>query len=136
VPSWERVPAGRPLKWKIRRLIQDTKGGIMPYYDGTIYRYVLRVWTPNVPLTYQREIHVKGDFGTAFLVFVPEGGQLGTNGKRPDKDIFDLYFWDSAWAPMVDILRNEKPCYFSFSSERNTGLIYTGEEPTGEEEFR
>lgn len=37
---------------------------------------------------------------------------------------------------ILDILRNEKPVYFSLNKQYNWAAIKTGAEPTGEEEIR
>ncbi|MBD2328085.1 hypothetical protein [Alkalinema sp. FACHB-956] len=36
--------------------------------------------------------------------------------------------------PMLDLLRNEKPVYFSVNEQYNWAALKTGSEPTGEEE--
>jgi hypothetical protein len=36
---------------------------------------------------------------------------------------------------ILDILRNEKPIYFSFSQKSKLGYIHTGKEPVGEGEI-
>jgi len=36
--------------------------------------------------------------------------------------------------PSLDILRNEKPVYFSDNEKYNWAALSTGKEPTGEEE--
>jgi hypothetical protein len=38
--------------------------------------------------------------------------------------------------PVLDILRNEKPVFFSLNKQYNWAAIKTGTEPTGEEESR
>ena len=38
--------------------------------------------------------------------------------------------------PTLDILRHEKPVYFTLNKEYNWAAFKTGAEPTGEEEFR
>ena len=36
------------------------------------------------------------------------------------------------YAHVIDLLRNEKPIYFSFSDVSKLGFIRTGKEPVGE----
>lgn len=106
----------------------------MASYSGTIDTYDLAVQTPNVHTNYKRVIHVKGSFGIGFLCFVPAGGSLGTNGKRPGGNYFDVYFWMEDYAPIADMLRNEKPVYFYYNTSYNTCTLKTGNEIVGEEE--
>lgn len=106
----------------------------MANYYGKIDTYTLKIETPNVHTNYKRVLYLKGSFGLAFVYFVQEGGQLGTNRKRPDRNVFDVYLWESAWNAVVDIVRNEKPVSFYYNSDSNTAYLYTGDEPIGEEE--
>ncbi len=41
----------------------------------------------------------------------------------------------SMFSQILDILRNEKPIYFSYSEPTNLGFIRTGKEPIGEGEL-
>ena len=134
-PDWTKV-AEFHQPWKFF-LFGDPSlriGGIMANYYGKIDTYTLKIETPNVHTNYKRLIYLKGSFGLAFVYFVPEGGQLGTNRKRIDGNVFDVYLWESAWDPVVDIVRNEKPVSFYYKSDSNTAYLYTGNEPIGEEE--
>jgi hypothetical protein len=134
-PDWTKV-AEFHQPWKFF-LFGDPSlqiGGIMARYSGGIDTYNLDLNTPNRPVNYRRVMHLKGSFGLAHLYFVPEEGQLGTNKKRPGKDTFDVYFWESAWDPIVDMLRNEKPITFWYHSDGDVAGIGTGNEPVGEEE--
>jgi hypothetical protein len=134
-PDWTKVAEfHQPWKFFLFGDPSLTIGGIMTDYGGKIDTYDLHAQTPNVPTKYKRVIHLKGSFGLAFVYFVPEGGQLGTNKKRSGRDVFDVYFWESAWDPIVDMLRNEEPVRFYYHSDNNTAGIRTGEEPVGEEE--
>lgn len=108
----------------------------MAQYRGTISQYTLRVYAPNEPTQYKSVIYVFGDFGLAFLCFVPEGGQLGQNAKRAGQNIFDVFFWMYSWPHIVDMLRNENPVYFFYDDVRNTAGLGPEREPTGEEEAR
>lgn len=110
-------------------------------YTAQVTAYDLSVQTPNQPTNYKNVIYLRltlssGSAGTAFLYFVPEGGTLGTNGKRSSGNYFDIYFWMGAWAQLVDLLRNEKPVTFFFDDGNRTAVVRTGDEPVGEEEAR
>jgi hypothetical protein len=110
-------------------------------YSANVASYDLNVQTPNQPTNYKNVIHLRltltsGAAGIAFLYFVPEGGALGTNGKRASGNYFDIYFWMGAWAQLVDLLRNEKPVRFFFDDGNKTAVIQTGDEPVGEQEAR
>lgn len=90
--------------------------------------------SPNVHTNYKKVIHLKGDFGVAFLYFVPESEALGANRKRPNRNLYDVYFPMNSWSQCVDLLRNEKPVYFYYDVSNNTAVIKTSDEPIGEEE--
>ena len=49
-------------------------------------------------------------------------------------DVFDVYYWMNAWDPIVDMLRNEDSTGFYFQDNNYTAMVYTGDEPVGEEE--
>lgn len=106
----------------------------MAIYSSTVDTYVLSIKTPNVHTNYKNIMYLKGDFGLAFLCFVPEGGTMGTNRKRSGRNVFDIYYPMSTWAQSVDLLRNEKPVYFFYDDSSNTAVIKTSDEPIGEEE--
>lgn len=106
----------------------------MAIYRSVVTAYVLKIESPNVHTNYKNVIYLKGAFGLAFLYFVPDGVALGVNRKRPGQDIFDVYYSMPAWSQCVDLLRNEKPAYFSFDDSNNTAVITTTDEPVGEGE--
>ncbi len=71
--------------------------------------------------------------GLAFLNFVPQGGTLGTNSKRVDPwPVFDLWYWIDAYPHVVDMLRNEKPVFFTFDDTIAAAILKTEWEPPGE----
>ena len=74
--------------------------------------------------------------GMASLNFVPQGGTLGTNQKRPGTTtpLFDIWYWMDSWPHFVDMLRNEKPVFFVFNDSLQAASLKTGWEPTGEAE--
>ena len=102
--------------------------------DPTVIVAEFAIDSPNVHTDYKKVIHLKGDFGVAFLYFVPEGETLGTNRKRAGQNVFDVYYSMSTWSQCVDLLRNEKPVYFYYDDSNNTAVIKTSDEPIGEEE--
>lgn len=106
----------------------------MATYSSAVDTYVLKINTPNVHTSYKNVIYLKGDFGLAFLYFVPESETLGTNRKRSGRNVFDVFYRMSTWSQYVDLLRNEKPVYFYYYDSNNTAVIKTSEEPIGEEE--
>ncbi len=106
----------------------------MTRYHSSVDTYTLKINSPNVHTNYKNVIYLRGAFGLAFLYFVPDGGALGTNRKRSGRNLFDVYYWMSSWSQCVDMLRNEKPVYFSYNDSNNTAVITTSDEPVGEEE--
>lgn len=90
--------------------------------------------SPNVHTNYKKVIHLKGDFGLAILYFVPEEEALGTNRKRQNRNVYDIYYSMNTWSQFVDLLRNEKPVYFYYDVSNNTAVLKTSDEPIGEEE--
>lgn len=104
-------------------------GNNMSVYNGKIESYQLKLETANVHTKYKRVIYLSGDFGKAYIYFVPEGSYLSANKKIVDKEIFHVYFWEHNWESIIDILRYEKLIGFYFSRENNEAIIYTGEEP-------
>jgi hypothetical protein len=64
--------------------------------------------------------------------FARYGDPIPAPSQRPDGFV-SLYFHHSAFAFVVDILRNEKPCYLSWFT--SSGAIGTGAESVGEHEL-
>ena len=106
----------------------------MAIYQGQITDYTLVVNSPNISVNYKSYITMRGAFGTVIVYFVPEGGQLGNNAKRAGQNLFDVYFWMSSWAHIVDMLRNESPVTLFYNDSYNTLQLTTGSEPIGEGE--
>ena len=103
-------------------------------YRSSVNTYALMINTPNVHTNYKNVMYLKGDFGLAFLYFVPESETMGANRKRSGRNVFDVYYKMSTWSQCVDLLRNEKPVYFFYDDSTNTAGIKTSDEPIGEEE--
>jgi hypothetical protein len=104
----------------------------MTMFQGAVKTYTLSINSPNIFTNYKNVIYLNGDFGLAFLYFVPEGGQLGANHKRAGENIFDIYYNMYSWAQFTDLLRNEKPVRFFYDDSSNTANVVTGDEPVGE----
>ena len=105
----------------------------MATYLGQIDDYSSNVLSPKV-YGGKRLMNIRGSFGTAILWFMPQGSSLPDNRKRPNQNIFDVYYHIDDWEAIIDLLRNETPVYFNYSDTSNAAQIYTGNEPVGEEE--
>ena len=105
----------------------------MSTHFGQIDVYFINVLSPK---TYggKRLMNLSGSFGKAILWFLPQGSSLPDNRKRPNQNVFDVYYHMDDWEAVLDVLRNETPVYFSYQDTRNAAQIYTGNEPVGEEE--
>ena len=66
--------------------------------------------------------------------FYPDGKSLPENYHDVNSKLVYLRYPMSMYANIIDILRNEKPVYFSYSEKTNLGYIRTGKEPIGEGE--
>src|SRR5262249_24637449 len=102
----------------------------MTVYEGNVEKYDLIVRTP----THKSLIILSGDFGLAFLVFLPQGATLSPNQKRAGQKIFDIYYWTSYWPYCTDLLRNEKPVWFIFDDTTKRAEIRTYAGVVGEAE--
>ena len=64
-----------------------------------------------------------------------EQGELPVPQEGLNRVVSLAYHFD--WLqPMIDMLRNEKPIYFTWDDSSQTARISTDEEPVGEEEHR
>ncbi len=106
----------------------------MTVYFGEIDTYFVNVLS-HVPYGGRRLMNVNGSFGKGILWFYPEDMSLPDNRKRPDQDVFDVYYRLDAWDAILDLLRNESPVHFNYSDSSNSAQIYTGHEPVGEGEI-
>lgn len=102
----------------------------MASYGGKIQDYRASVWSQSESREWQMMLH--GDFGVVNINFVSEKNRLGVNRKHGD--VFEVYYMKEAWAPIIDLLRNEDSTGFFFRDTDNAAMIYTGREPVGEEE--
>ncbi len=81
-----------------------------------------------------RSMKWSGEFGTAYVSFIPEGEKLPKNRKH-SSSTFVAYYYHEEWSLLLDLLRNESPVIFSFSESKNYVAIYTDSEPVGEGEW-
>lgn len=66
------------------------------------------------------------------LNFYPDNKKLPENYYDVKSKLVYLRFRMSMYSNIIDILRNEKPIYFSFSNKSKVGYVRTGKEPIGE----
>lgn len=102
----------------------------MARYSGEIETYFVNIISPQ---NYGRSlITLVGSFGRAMLKFLPEDMTLADNSKHDTANDFYIYYPRDYWAPIIDILRNEKPLYFHFTTPCDPTQIRTSMEPGGE----
>ncbi len=88
-------------------------------------------------LIYPRAI-IKCYMDDDFLVqanFYPDGKNIPKNYYDVNSKLIYLRYPMSMYGHILDILRNEKPIYFSYSDTSKLGFIRTGKEPVGEGEI-
>jgi len=68
------------------------------------------------------------------LNFYSEKKPLPVNYQDEKSQLVYLRYPVAMYGHILDILRNEKPIYFSYSPKTNLGFIRTGKEPVGEGE--
>ena len=73
------------------------------------------------------EDHLRG-----YLNFFPNN--IALPNPHIENDLIQLYYHIDHFDVISDLLRNEKPLYFQFSSPPPFGLLRSGKEPIGEEE--
>ena len=66
--------------------------------------------------------------------FYPDKIKLPENHHDVNSKLVYLRYPMSMYANVIDLLRNEKPIYFSYSEKSKLGYIRTGKEPIGEGE--
>ena len=66
--------------------------------------------------------------------FYPDNKKLPANYYDVNSKLVYLRYPISMYANILDLMRNEKPIYFSFSEKSKLGYIRTGKEPIGEGE--
>ena len=83
-------------------------------------------------------IIVKCYFNNDFVLqanFYPDKKNLPENYLDTNSKLVYLRYSMSMYAHIIDILRNEKPIYFSYYELSKIGYIRTGKEPVGEGEI-
>jgi len=68
------------------------------------------------------------------LNFYPDTEKLPKNYQDVKSKLVYLRYHLSMYPNIIDLLRNEKPIYFSYSDKSKGGYIRTGKEPIGEGE--
>jgi hypothetical protein len=118
----------------LRFWVRTASDSIMTIFEGQVRNYTLIINTPRSPNKSQSVIALDMEAaGLAFLNFVPQSGTLGTNSKRVDSwPVFDLWYWIDAYPHVVDMLRNEKPVFFTFDDTIAAAILKTAWEPPGE----
>ncbi len=66
------------------------------------------------------------------LNFYPDGKSLPANHYDKRNKLVYLRYPLSMYPNVIDLLRHEKPIYFSYSDNLKTGYVRTGKEPIGE----
>jgi len=64
--------------------------------------------------------------------FYPDNKSLPKNSYDKRNKLVYLRYPMSMYPNIIDLLRNEKPIYFSYSHKSNMGYVRTGKEPVGE----
>ena len=114
----------------------------MPITNTQIAAYAANLISPGDPNQYAATIwlHRADGSALAFVAFYRSGTTMAPNRFRTDLNMAEVSFrWD-AFAPMVDLLRNETPAYFTwfdYSAQvpgRIFGTVGTSREPVGEAE--
>jgi len=67
--------------------------------------------------------------------FYPGKKRIPENYYSTNSKIVYLHYPMSMFSQILDILRNEKPIFFSYSEPTKLGFIRTGKEPIGEGEL-
>lgn len=114
----------------------------MPITTTQVANYSADVVSPGDPNQLAATISLfRADSSTlAFVRFYRAGTTMAPNQFRPDLNAALVSFSYDAFAPMVDLLRNETPVYFTwfdYSAQvpgRIFGVVGTSREPVGEAE--
>jgi hypothetical protein len=111
----------------------------MPVNSTKIDKYSVNIISEGVANNFAATVWLfSADSRTiAFLRFYNPGVPMESNEFRDDLGFPLLSYPMSALAPMVDILRNEEPVFFTWFDYRPTrcfGAVGTSREPVGEME--
>src|SRR5918993_5741656 len=88
----------------------------MPITSTQIATYTANVVSPGDPNQFAATISLHRSDGSrfAFLRFYRAGTTMAPNTFRADLNAAEVSFRYDAFAPMVDVLRNETPVYFTW----------------------
>lgn len=109
----------------------------MPAYK--ISSYSVRMWSSRPTTNLSPGVAVagiylyEGDSYRGYVYFYPNGTPLASPVFHSSTNQAFLHFNLSELESTIDLLRTEEPVYLYYFSPSNAGL-YTGKEPTGEEE--
>jgi hypothetical protein len=114
----------------------------MPVTSTQIASYDANVISPGDPNQFAATVWLHRADGSllAFVRFYRNGITMVPNRFRSDLNAAEVSFRYDAYAPMVDLLRNETPLYFTwfdYSAQvpgRVFGVVGTSREPVGEAE--
>jgi hypothetical protein len=114
----------------------------MPTTTTQIANYTANVISPGDPNQFAATISLFRADGSvlAFVRFYRGGTTMAPNQFRSDVNAAEVSFRHDAFPPMVDLLRNETPVYFTwfdYSAQvpgRIFGVVGTSREPVGEAE--
>ena len=109
----------------------------MPSFN--IDTYAVRMWSSRPTTNLNPGVAVAGIYlyegitYRGYVYFFPDGTALAPPVYNSTTDQAFLHFNLSQFPATVELLRSEEPVYLYYFSATNAGL-YTGQEPTGEEE--
>ena len=114
----------------------------MPISSTQVASYEANVISPGEPNRFAATIWLYRTDGSllAFVSFYRSGTTMMPNQWRSDLNAAEVSFRSDAFEPMVDLLRNETPVYFTwfdYSAQvpgRIFGVVGTSTEPVGEAE--
>lgn len=92
----------------------------------------------NNPEPYDAVIYLAthSTYGTIMLYFLADDKELPENKieDKGGKKLYNIYYHLSYLGDVLDLLRNERPCYFFVDPGTKFAGVRTGNEPVGEEE--
>lgn len=114
----------------------------MPITSTQIANYTANVISPGDPNQFAATVWLLRTDGSvlALVRFYRPGTMMAPNQFRSDLNAAEVSFPYDAFAPMVDLLRNESPVYFTWFDYsagvpgRMFGVVGTSLEPVGEQE--
>lgn len=99
-----------------------------------IHSYRLHIGGQDIAAAWRAVIHLLDKDGSGIAkVFFVEGNGIPDDVEETSEGLAHMFLAMEHYSAVVDLLRHEKPAFFTFTSSR--GLIYTGKEPIGEGEL-